>query len=156
MQRRMVIGMKLQKLKWSVKFQPLLSIWKMWNEFVGRTTAFWAANSNSDDQAKQHWYAWALTSKGAASSVPWGVTIPLQIGTSYSLIKFEHIRNYSNQIQTFTSVRPSCVSIVFPSRPITILIPVVLSQNITNRSCLVCVKSEKHAFSWSPSDPWVQ
>ena len=26
------IGMKLQKLKWSVKFRPLLSIWKMWNE----------------------------------------------------------------------------------------------------------------------------
>ena len=32
-------------------------------------------------------------------------------------------------------------------------IPAVFSQNSTNKSCLLCVKSEK-MHSWSPSDPW--
>ena len=43
------------------------------------------------------------------------------------------------------SVRPSMVPSVVPSRQKLTSVPASVSQNVTNKSCLVCVKSEKYA-----------
>ena len=50
-------------------------------------------------------------------------------------------------ISTLMSVRPSLNVRYFPS-----LNPAVVSQNVTNKSCLVCDKSEKYAF-WMTVTP---
>ena len=45
-------------------------------------------------------------------------------------------------ISTFTFVRPYAI----PPGPITLPIPAVVSQDVTTKSCFLCVKSEKFAF----------
>ena len=46
------------KMDWVSSFQPLLSVWKMWNESLGRNSLL--SSKFEDDQAKQSWYAWAF------------------------------------------------------------------------------------------------
>ena len=54
------------KMDWVSSFQPLLSVWKMWNESLGRNSLL--SSKFEDDQAKQSWYAWAFDiHKGAKS-----------------------------------------------------------------------------------------
>ena len=56
------------------------------------------------------------------------------------------IENYTYiTILTFTFVRPYSAASV-QSCPVILSIPVVVSQNVTNKSCLVRVKSEKYAL----------
>ena len=54
------------KMDWVSSFQPLLSVWKMWNESLGRNSLL--SSKFEDDQAKQSWYAWAFDIHKAAKS----------------------------------------------------------------------------------------
>ena len=57
-------------------------------------------------------------------------------------------------ISAFTSVRSMALAYVL-SCPIPLPIHAVVSQNFTNESCLICVKSRvKNMHPWSTSDPY--
>ena len=61
---------------------------------------------------------------------------------------FSNLHNYFNNQVCLSVSRPSIPSFspIFPFCHITLPIPAITSQNVTNESCLECVKSEKYAF----------
>ena len=70
---------------------------------------------------------------------------------SYKVLMYLFIvlKIYIN-ISTFMSVRPYGVGFSLP-------IPAIISQNVTNKSCLVCIKSEKYMYILGhPHTPEVQ
>ena len=57
-------------------------------------------------------------------------------------------------ISTFTSVHTYSVDgVPLASRPVTLPIPAIISQNVTTKSCYLCVKREKYGGSISLVKP---
>ena len=75
-----------------------------------------------------------------------GKNASLQISKQSYLVSQNQLGNTITiyiTISTFTSVRPYNARCPVPSY---LTIPAVTSQNVTNKSCLVCVKIEKYVF----------
>ena len=73
---------------------------------------------------------------------------PSMLFTCYGLFMFLHMRQIYYMSEFFPIFPPPCVHC--PSFGKLAPIPAVVLQNVINKSCLVCVMSEKYASSVDP------